>query len=228
MNRAFLLGIALNVIFVVIEAGFGLYADSLALLADASHNLVDVLSLVLAWTAAWLARSRPTARRTYGLRRATNLASLISSFALLIAIGGIAWEAIGRFSSPMKVDGSIMIVVATDAPIDHRNLERLADRALFGLARTGSSASNGSGDYVIAFATHPDVRRTSGRGVRQIADLGNGSMSALFQAVIEATEEAIYNSMFMATSITGPRGTIDPLSLDRLQEILEQYGVVAP
>ena len=112
MNRAFLLGIALNLIFVIIEAGFGLYADSLALLADASHNLVDVLSLVLAWTAAWLARSRPTARRTYGLRRATNLASLISSFALLIAIGGIAWEAISRSSSPMKVDGSIMIVVA--------------------------------------------------------------------------------------------------------------------
>lgn len=112
MNRAFAVGIGLNVLFVVIEAGYGLYAESLALLADAGHNLSDVLSLILAWLAAWLAGLRPTARRTYGLRRATNLASLTSSFLLLMAIGGIAWEAIGRFGDPAKVDGSIVIVVA--------------------------------------------------------------------------------------------------------------------
>ena len=121
-----------------------------------------------------------------------------------------------------------MIVVATDAPLDHRNLERLSHRALFGLARTGSSASNGSGDYVLAFATHPDVRRTRGAPVRSIADLANGPMSALFQAVIEATEEAIYNSLFMATAMTGPRGTMEPLPLDRVRNILEEYGVTRP
>ncbi len=130
-----------------------------------------------------------------------------------------------RFVDADAGDGSIMVVVATDAPLDHRNLERLADRALFGVARTGSSASNGSGDYVIAFATHADVRRGSARGVRQVADLGNGSMSALFQGVIEATEEAIYNSMFMASAVTGHRGTVEPLPLDRVAEILRKYGV---
>ncbi|MEE8061903.1 MAG: P1 family peptidase [Gemmatimonadales bacterium] len=133
-----------------------------------------------------------------------------------------------RFVDADAGDGSIMVVVATDAPLDHRNLERLADRALFGVARTGSSASNGSGDYVIAFATHPDVRRGSARGVGQVADLANASMSALFQGVIEATEEAIYNSMFMATAVTGPRGTVEPLPLDRLRTILVEYGIVGP
>ncbi len=121
-------------------------------------------------------------------------------------------------------DGSVMVVVATDAPLSERNLRRLADRALFGVARTGSSASNGSGDYVIAFATHPDVRRRDTRA-RNIADLPNGNMSPLFQATIEATEEAIYNSMFMATSVTGHHGTVEPLPLDRVVEILMKYGV---
>lgn len=129
-----------------------------------------------------------------------------------------------RFDEDDAGDGSIMIVVATDAPLGERNLRRLADRALFGVARTGSSASNGSGDYVIAFATHPDVRRQDTR-TRTIADLPNGNMSPLFQATIEATEEAIYNSMFMATSVTGHHGTVEPLPLDRVMEILLKYGV---
>lgn len=112
MDRAFALGIVLNTVFVLIEASYGFYANSLALLADAGHNLSDVLGLILAWGASHLARSRPTVRRTYGLRRATNLASLISSFVLLLVMGGIAWEALGRFTDPTRVAGNVMIIVA--------------------------------------------------------------------------------------------------------------------
>jgi D-aminopeptidase len=132
-------------------------------------------------------------------------------------------------------DGSIMIVVATDAPLSDRNLKRVAARAIMGLSRTGSSASNGSGDYVLAFSTSPTVRRRvvmggQGQGgassrVRQVDDLTNDAMSALFQGVVEATEEAIYNSLFKATSVTSRGRTIDALPLDRLREILAKYGV---
>ncbi len=129
-------------------------------------------------------------------------------------------------------DGSIMIVVATDAPLSDRNLKRLAARAIMGLSRTGSSASNGSGDYVLAFSTSPNVRRRvvlGGGGtsspVRQVEDLGNDAISALFQGVVEATEEAIYNSLFKATTVTSRGRTIEALPLDRLREILAKYGV---
>jgi D-aminopeptidase len=129
-------------------------------------------------------------------------------------------------------DGSIMIVVATDAPLSDRNLKRVAARAIMGLSRTGSSASNGSGDYVLAFSTSPNVRRRvvpGGGGtsspVRQVDDLGNDAMSALFQGVVEATEEAIYNSLFKATTVTSRGRTIEALPLDRLREILAKYGV---
>ena len=98
--------------FVVIEIVFGLLSDSLALLADAGHNFSDVLSLLLAWGASHLAGWRPTARRTYGYRRATILASVVSSITLLIAMGGIAWEAWGRFGALAPVDGVTMILVA--------------------------------------------------------------------------------------------------------------------
>jgi D-aminopeptidase len=98
-------------------------------------------------------------------------------------------------------DGSIMIVVATDAPLDARNLERLGQRAIAGLARTGSSMSNGSGDFVIAFATAESVRRRESSAPRAIQDLPNDRLSGLFQAVAEATEEAIYNSLFKATTV---------------------------
>ncbi len=118
-------------------------------------------------------------------------------------------------------DGSIMIVVATDAALTHRNLERLSRRALAGLARTGSSMTNGSGDYVIAFSTVPVTEL----GV-SVPPVPNGRMSPLFQAVIEATEEAIYNSMFLASAVTGRRGTIEPLPLDATLEILRRYGVI--
>ncbi|HEX7118309.1 MAG TPA: P1 family peptidase, partial [Longimicrobiales bacterium] len=123
-------------------------------------------------------------------------------------------------------DGSIMIVVATDAPLDARNLDRLAERALVGVARTGSSMTNGSGDYVIAFSTAESVRRPRGREPLTIADLPNDAVTSLFQAVAEATEEAIYNSLFRATTVTGHRGTVEALPLDRTLEILRRYDVL--
>ena len=117
-------------------------------------------------------------------------------------------------------DGSVIIVVATDAPLDARNLERLAARAMFGLARTGAAGSNGSGDYVVAFST---VNRIEGRGPRTVTLLGNGDVSPLFLAVIEATEEAVYNSLFAATPVTGRGRTVEALPLDRTVEILRRY-----
>ncbi|MBT8356542.1 MAG: cation transporter [Desulfobacterales bacterium] len=111
-NRAFTFGVLLNVIFVVIEAGYGIIAGSLALLADAGHNLSDVLSLLLAWGASLLASKKPTRKRTYGFRRVTILASLLSALFLLVTLGGIAWESIGRFFNPEPVQGMVIIVVA--------------------------------------------------------------------------------------------------------------------
>ncbi|MBI2536557.1 MAG: P1 family peptidase, partial [Gemmatimonadetes bacterium] len=117
-------------------------------------------------------------------------------------------------------DGSVMIVLATDAPLEHRNLTRLARRALAGLARTGSSMSNGSGDYVIAFSSVPVARLGS------MPRMPNDAMSPLFQAAIEATEEAIYNSLFMATTVEGYRGTATALPLDSTLAILQRHGVL--
>jgi D-aminopeptidase len=122
-------------------------------------------------------------------------------------------------------DGSCVMVIATDAPLSDRNLERLAARAIMGLSRTGSSASNGSGDYVLAFSTSDKVRRQFNANRLQTEELANEQMSALFQAAVEATEEAIYNSMFMATTTTGNGRTIEAIPLDKVKPILEKYGV---
>lgn len=124
-------------------------------------------------------------------------------------------------------DGSIMIVVATNAPTSPRNLERLAARATHGLARTGSPSTNGSGDYVIAFSTAESVRRRAGaRTPQPIEVLPNDAMSPLFQAVIEATEEAIYNSLFKAVTVSGHRGTAEALPIERTLEVLEKHNVL--
>jgi D-aminopeptidase len=124
-------------------------------------------------------------------------------------------------------DGSIMMVVATDAPLDARNLERLALRALVGLARTGATMSNGSGDYVIAFSTAESVRRAAAAAPRTVADLPNDAMTPLFQAVAEATEEAVYNSLFRAVTTTGPRGNVvEALPLDRVLDVLRAHGAL--
>lgn len=111
-DRAFAIGIALNLAFVILEAAMGFIAGSLALVADAGHNLSDVLGLVLAWGGAWLGRRAPTARRTYGYRRATILASLANAVILLIVSGGIAWEAARRFAAPQPVAETTVLWVA--------------------------------------------------------------------------------------------------------------------
>lgn len=118
-----------------------------------------------------------------------------------------------------SADGSIMIVVATDAPLSDRNLERLAKRAIVGLARTGATMTNGSGDYVIAFSSAESVRRRNGTPVQEKTELVNNSMSPLFQAVAEATEEAIYNSLLQAEDVSGHRGTIEALPVEALKTL---------
>jgi cobalt-zinc-cadmium efflux system protein len=111
-GRAFAIGVALNTAFAIIEGGFGLFANSLALLADAAHNLSDVLGLLLAWGAASLARRAPSARFTYGMRGSTIMAALANALLLLVACGSIAWEAVGRFQVPAVTSATLMIGVA--------------------------------------------------------------------------------------------------------------------
>ena len=126
-----------------------------------------------------------------------------------------------------RADGSIIIIVATDAPLDSRNLDRLAARAMLGLARTGSPSTNGSGDYVIAFSTAAGNRIRSSGTIQQAATLGNEMMSPLFLAVVEATEEAIYNSLFRATTVTGIDGhRSEALPIERTLEILKRNGAL--
>jgi D-aminopeptidase len=127
-----------------------------------------------------------------------------------------------------RADGSCMIVVATDAPLDARELKRLAARALLGMARTGSSASNGSGDYAIAFSTAPEVRiRANDPALTRRTEVVNTlAMSPLFEAAIEATEEAIYNSMLRATTTTGNGHTVEALPIERVVEILKEHRVI--
>ena len=161
---------------------------------------------------------------------------------VLQVLGAPVGQALGRYAFRNDVerergDGSVMIVVATDAPLGDRNLERLAARAIMGLARTGSSASNGSGDYVIAFSTAAEQRRrVTAPGtpqppgpptLRLTSELPNDNTSALFQAVVEATEEAIYNSLFMATTVTSRGRTVEAIPLDSVRAILGRYGVRA-
>ena len=121
--------------------------------------------------------------------------------------------------------GSVMIVVATDAPVDARDLKRIAARAVFGLARTGSSYSNGSGDFAIAFTTSSEMRSRFGeRTPRSRSVLQPDAVSPLFQATLEATEEAVYNSMLQATTVTGNGRTAEAIPIDRVIEILRKYG----
>ena len=121
-------------------------------------------------------------------------------------------------------DGSCMIIVATDAPLDARDLKRLAARAVYGLARTGSSYSNGSGDFAIAFSTHASLRVTSATGPQPRTVLPTDSVSGLFAAVLEATEEAVYNSMLKATDTTGNGRTVRAIPIEELRAAMKKYG----
>jgi D-aminopeptidase len=119
-----------------------------------------------------------------------------------------------------------MMVVATDAPLSDRNLERLAKRVIMGLSRTGSFASNGSGDYVIAFSTANGVRRSNTPSVVRVEDVHNEQMSGLFEAAVEATEEAVYNSLLKAVTVTGNGRTVEALPLEPTLAVLRKHGVI--
>lgn len=126
-----------------------------------------------------------------------------------------------------NADGSVIIVIATDAPVDARQLKRMAARSMSGLARTGSAMTNGSGDYAIAFSTSPDVRIKANENLRTTKVLSNDAMSPLFLAIIEATEEAIYNSLFRAVTIKGKENrTVEALPIDETLKILRKYGKI--
>lgn len=154
-----------------------------------------------------------------------------SNFGGVLQVNGVpVGEALGRFSFSEHVlesaDGSCMIVVATDAPVDARNLERMASRAMLGLGKTGGIASNGSGDYVIAFSTNEALRipYTSKDKTQSFPLLRNDEMSPLFMATIEATEEAIINSLFQAQTMQGREGRrVEALPLDRVLQLIKKH-----
>ncbi len=156
---------------------------------------------------------------------------------ILTMAGAPVGRELGRYSFRQAVEaggqddaddgqGSIMMVVATDAPLSPLKLERLARRAIMGLARTGSFAGNGSGDYVIAFSTAAGVRRTLGEEWTESVEVPNSGLSALFEGTVEATEEAIYNSLLKATTVSGMGRTADAIDVDAVIRVLEKYNVV--
>lgn len=154
-------------------------------------------------------------------------ALVVSNFGGVLQMAGLpVGQKLGQYylkdELDRKADGSIMMVLACDAPLSDRNLTRLARRALGGLARTGASFSDGSGDYALAFSTADSVRRTAERRrqVSTYAEMPNALLSPLFEAAIEATEEAIYNSLCMAETTHGFRGTIEALPLERVRGLL--------
>jgi D-aminopeptidase len=166
-----------------------------------------------------------------------------TNFGGVLQIGGapIGKELGGHYLSRLTTeqdsprDGSAMIVVATDAPLSSRNLKRLARRAMLGLAVTGGTSTNGSGDYVIAFSTAEELRvaahaagATPGERVLEGRRLRNEDVSPLFQAVKESTEEAIYNSLFMARSLAGKNGVrVEAIPLPKVLQLLKQHGMVS-
>jgi D-aminopeptidase len=154
-----------------------------------------------------------------------------TNFGGVLDIAGVpVGKELGRFSYRDEVknpgDGSCMIIVATDAPLNSAQLKRLARRATLALGRTGSAMSHGSGDYVIAFSTSPDVRiRPDDNRIQSIPRLREDDLSPLFQAVVESTEEAVYNSLLKARTISGYHGTtVEALPVEKVREILRKYG----
>ncbi|MDO8836611.1 MAG: P1 family peptidase [Vicinamibacterales bacterium] len=177
----------------------------------------------------WKGGIGTASRRLAGQHGGYALGVLVqTNFGGVLTIDGVpVGKALGRhvFAPPPvgtdDADGSCMIVVATDAPLDARDLKRLAARAVFGLARTGSSFSNGSGDYAIAFSTAETMRTRHGeRAPRPQAPLPPEGLSPLFQAALEATEEAVYNSLLQATTVTGSGRTVEALPVERVRELL--------
>ena len=171
---------------------------------------------------------------TIGVLVQTNFGGVLSMGGAPVGkeLGHVAFSANTNSATPGGLaaagsgsgDGSCMIVVATDAPIDARDLRRLAARAVFGLARTGSSFSNGSGDYAIAFTTAPEMRVKYGQPrLRTSTILPSDAVSPLFESALEATEEAVYNSLLQATTVTGNGRTVEAIPIDKVKEILAKY-----
>ena len=153
-----------------------------------------------------------------------------TNFGGVLTINGVpAGEELGQYAFRRQLegaDGSCMIVVATDAPADARNLKRMAKRAMLGMGRTGGIASNGSGDYAIAFSTAGGLRvpYEVENPVQEQRILHNEAMSPLFLATIEATEEAIINSLFAAEPMAGHRGSVEALPVGKLIELMKKYN----
>ena len=181
----------------------------------------------------WKSGIGTSSRRTGGSENAWTVGVLVqSNFGGDLHILGVpVGRALGRRGvkpapEPPGPRGSIMIVVATDAPLSERNLRRLAARALIGVARTGSVMDNGSGDYVIAFSANPEMRRRKSGPIGKTAELGNDAMSDLFQAAAEATEEAVYNSLLMATPVSSRSGSAEALPRQEVLAILRRHRVL--
>jgi D-aminopeptidase len=167
---------------------------------------------------------------TVGVLVQTNYDGLLTVAGVPVGklLGRNGRGATARSAAP---EGSVVVVIASDAPLSDRNLTRLARRAFVGIARTGSWLANGSGDYALAFSTAAGVRRTPGRrrGVATVEELANDAMSPLFQAAAEATEEAVYNALLKAVTMTGASGhRLEALPLDPLRAILARHGVTPP
>jgi D-aminopeptidase len=182
----------------------------------------------------WKGGIGTSSRRADGSENAWTVGVLVqSNFGGDLHILGVpVGRALGRrgvkpATEPPGPRGSIMIVVATDAPLSDRNLRRLAARALIGVARTGSVMDNGSGDYVIAFSANPEMRRRKSGPIGRTAELGNEAMSDLFQAAAEATEEAVYNSLLMATPVSSRSGTAEALPRQEVLAILRRHRVLS-
>ncbi len=154
-----------------------------------------------------------------------------TNFGGVLAMDGVpVGKELGRYAfappgPPAAGDGSCLIVVATDAPLEARDLRRVAARAVFGLARTGSSYTNGSGDYAVAFSTASGVRVRHGETLpRARTVLPTDALSPLFQATLEATEEAVLNSVLKATTVSGNGRTVEALPVERVREVLKKHG----
>jgi len=165
---------------------------------------------------------------TVGVLVQTNFGGVLSMDGVPIGklLGRHAFAGAGiPGESSHAADGSCMIVVATDAPLDARDLKRLAARAIFGLARTGSAFSNGSGDFAVAFSTAASVRsRFGARAPVTKTVLPTDGVSGLFEAALEATEEAVYNSLLRATTVTAGGRTSEAIPIDRVRDLLAEYG----
>lgn len=168
----------------------------------------------------------PLGGRTVGVLVQSNFGGILQ------VLGAPVGRELGQYAFKREVqtgtergDGSIVMVVATDTPLSDRNLRRLAARAIMGLSRTGSTAANGSGDYVIAFSTSTKVRRAFNAQRLATEEVANEEVSGLFEGVVEATEEAIYNSLFQATTVTGSGHTVEAIPLDKLRQVLAKYHV---